>query len=161
MSKGARSLTVLVSIVAIALIAVFAAGAGAKSKGKTHKAKTDSGTAYVMVDRTVGSTEYAAGYTQDKLFGSTATTYIAKTEVGNTGTAKVTARKLTLYTPTGTLTGTGTATDNLATGQLTSGKIDLTKGTGGQKGHSLKGTVTGSYNLQTKLFIFKYKGTYK
>jgi hypothetical protein len=161
MRRGARSLTVLVSIVAIALIAVFAAGAGAKTKGKHHKGKPDSGVAYVRVDRIVGSTQYAAGVTQDKLFHSTATTYQAKVVPGNTGTVKVSAKKVTLYTATGSLIGSATVTDNITTGQLSNGKITLTKGTGGQKGHTLKGVVTGNYNSGTQVFTFKYKGTYR
>jgi hypothetical protein len=158
MKKSARSFTVIVSILAIGLVAAFAATAGAKTKAK---AKKDSGTAYVHVVKQNGSTEYAAGYTYDKLFGTTATTYVTSIQTGTSGTVTVVAHKVTLYTPKGSFVGTGTASDNLTTGAITGGKLNLNKGTGAEKGHTFKGTFTGSYNATTGVFVFNYKGTVK
>jgi hypothetical protein len=159
MRRGARSFAVLVSIVVIGSISAFAASAGAKP---STKGKKDSGTAYVSIVHTVGSTEYAAGYTFDKLFGQTATTYVTSVRNGPaTGTVVVTVKRLTLYTSTGTLYGTGSAVENLATGDVTDGKIDVTHGTGAQKGHTFIGTLTGSEDAKTAIFTFNYTGTYK
>jgi hypothetical protein len=159
MRRGARSFAVLASILAIGSIAAFAASAGATTK---TKGKKDSGTAYVSIVHTVGNTEYAAGYTFDKLFGQTATTYATSVRNGPaTGTVVVTVKRLTLYTSTGTLYGTGIATDNLVTGAITDGKIDVTHGTGAQKGHTFVGTLTGSEDLKTGVYTFNYTGTYK
>ncbi|MEA2210348.1 MAG: hypothetical protein QOF83_296 [Solirubrobacteraceae bacterium] len=156
MTKGARLFAIIASILTIGLLSAFVAGAGAK----TTKGKKDSGTSYAAVVRTVGSKEYVAGYTLDKLFGHAATTYVTTLTSGKTGTVKVTGKPVTLYTAKGTLSGTGTATLNLATGAITGGKLVLTKGTGGLKGHSFKGTFTGTSNIAMGLFTFHYTGIY-
>ena len=157
MTKGARSFATIASILTIGLLAAFVAGAGATTAGKK-----DSGTAYASVVHTSGTTEFVAGYTFDKLFGRTATTYVTSVRpAGTPGTVTVTARKVTLYTPTGSLVGTGSALDNGITGAITQGKLNLTKGTGAQKGHSFKGTFTGSYDAKSGIFTFNYKGLYR
>jgi hypothetical protein len=158
MTKGARSFATIMSILTIGLLSAFVAGAGAKTT-KVVK-KKDSGTAYASIVHTSGSTEYVAGYTFDKLFGRTATTYVTTLSPGTTGTVKVTAKRVTLYTATGTLWGTGVATENLATGAITGGKLILTHATGAQKGHTFKGTFTGSTDPKTGVFTFNYKGIY-
>jgi hypothetical protein len=157
MTKGARSFATIASILTIGLLSAFVAGAGAKT---TKVTKKDSGTAYAAIVHTSGKTQYIAGYTVDKLFGRTATTYLTTVSTGSTGTLNVTAKRVTLYTPTGTLFGTATATENLATGALTNGKLLLTHGTGAQKGHSFKGTFTGNGDIAKGLFTFNYKGIY-
>jgi hypothetical protein len=156
MTKGARSFAAIVSILTIGLTAAFVAGAGAKTTGKK-----DSGTSYAAIDRTVGKTEYVSGYTLDKLFGKIAATYVTTVTTGTNGTTTVTGKNVTLFTAKGSLTGTGTATLNLATGAISNGKLVLTHGTGGLKGHSFKGTFTGTSNLAKGTFTFHYKGTYR
>jgi hypothetical protein len=155
MTKGARSFATIVSILTIGLLSAFVAGAGAKTTKKK-----DSGTAYAAIVHTSGSTEYVAGYTIDKLFGRTATTYVTTVSAGATGTIKVTATRVTLYTPKGTLFGTGAANQNLATGAITGGKLNLTHGTGALKGHTFKGTFTGNHNATTGVYTFNYKGLF-
>ena len=155
MTKGARSFATIVSILTIGLLSAFVAGAGAKTTKKK-----DSGTAYAAIVHTSGSTQDIAGYTVDKLFGRTATTYLTTVSNATTGTLNVTAKRVTLYTPTGTLFGTATATENVVTGAITNGKLLLTHGTGAQKGHSFKGTFTGNGDLAKGSFTFNYKGTY-
>ncbi len=156
MKQRVRSVSVIASVLALGLVLAFVASAGARTK-----AKSDSGTAYVYIVDHKGSTEYVAGYTFDKLFGQTATTYQVAIGPGtSTGTLKVTAKRVTLYTPTGSLVGTGVATENFGTGAITNGKLDLTRGTGGQKGHKFIGTFTGSL-AKSGLLTFHYKGSYR
>jgi hypothetical protein len=156
MTKGARSFATIASILTIGLLSAFVAGAGAK----TTAGKKDSGTAYASISRQVGKTEYVAGFNTDKLFGKGATTYVTTVTTGTTGTAQVSAKPVTLYTSKGSMTGVGTATLNLATGAITGGKLVLTKGTGALKGHSFKGTFTGTSNIAKGQFVFHYKGVY-
>jgi hypothetical protein len=154
MTKGARSFATIASILTIGLLSAFVAGAGAKTT-----AKKDSGTAYASIVHISGNNEYVAGYTFDKLFGRTATTYVTTASPGATGTIKVTGKRVTLYTAKGTLWGTGSATQNTATGAITGGKLNLNHGTGALKGHTFKGTFTGSF--ASGVYTFNYKGTYR
>lgn len=137
------------------------AGAGAKSAAT---GKADSGTAYVSIVHSAGGKAYAAGYETDKLFGGTTVSYVIKASAGPTaGSVEIKANPVTLYTKTGELVGTGSGVETFAaTGDtVTDGKLDLTKGTGAQKGHSFVGTFTGTENAKTDVFTFTYKGTYK
>jgi hypothetical protein len=79
------------------------------------------------------------------------------------GAITVTAKKVTFYNGTGSLSGTATATVNTSgtTQTITGGKLKLTKGTGSQKGHSLTATFTGTADLAKNQYAFHYKGTYK
>jgi hypothetical protein len=158
MTKRARSFATIASILTIGLLSAFVAGAGATT---TPVKKHDSGTAYASIVHTSGSTEYVAGYTFDKLFGRTATTYVTTAAPGATGTVTVTGKRVTLYTPKGTLFGSGSATQSLATGAITGGKLNLTHATGALKGHTFKGTFTGNFNAQTGVYTFNYKGIYR
>jgi hypothetical protein len=154
MTKGARSLATIASILTIGLLSAFVAGAGAKTTGKK-----DSGTVYASVVHTAGSTEYVAGYTFDKLFGRTATTYVTSVSPGATGSINVTGKRVTLYTAKGTLWGSGSATQNTVTGAITGGKLNLSHGTGALKGHTFKGTFTGTF--AGGVYTFHYKGLYR
>jgi hypothetical protein len=159
MSRSIRWLTA-VAVGAAALV-VFSAGVvGAKPSGK-H----DSGTAYAAITHTVGTTtEYIAGNSTDKLFGSGAVTYKAKVGVGSkAGTYPVSA-KVTSFFKNGSLSGTasGTLTANPdGSVTLSGGKITLRNGAGGQKGHTLVATFTASGKGILGPFVFHYKGTYK
>ncbi len=73
------------------------------------------------------------------------------------------ANPVTIFTKTGALSGTGTATEIVnsnGTATFTS-KLRLTKGSGGQKGHSFVGTFTGTAASPTGPYTFHDKGTYK
>jgi hypothetical protein len=147
-----------------AATAAIAVGAGASSAKSAAKGKADSGTSYFADDLSCGADMCAAGYTVDKLFGDIATTYKIKATPNKVGTINVTAKPVTFYTSTGSLTGAATATLTIgakSAATITKGKLDLTKGTGGQLGHSFIGTFTGSGNVSTGFYKFVYKGTYK
>ncbi len=92
-------------------------------------------------------------------------TYKLKATPSGTGsTLKLTSKPVVLYTRTGSLTGTGSATlvvTGPSTATVKDGKLILTKGAGGQKGHSFVGTFSGSGNPTTGIYTFHYKGTYK
>lgn len=146
-------------LAAIAVIAVGAATVGAKPAGKA-----DSGTVYFAVTHTANGKEYAAGNSTDKLLGTGAVTYVITIGPSTAGTYKITSKPVTLYASTGTLTGTATATLTIGAkgaATITSGKLTAAGGTGGQKGHSVKDTFTGTGNATTALYKVVYKGTYK
>jgi hypothetical protein len=147
----------------LATCALIAVGAGAVGAKTSSKGKGDSGVAYVSITRTVKGIEYAAGTNSDKVLGSGAVTYDIALLPGPSGTFKVTSKKVVLYTPTGSLTGTATATVLIGpkTEKITNGKLNLTKGAGSQKGHSYVGTFTGSADLVANQLVFNTKGTYK
>lgn len=154
MQISARSLVATAGAVAVAAVP-FVATAGAKTRAKPVK---DSGTSYVAIDHMSGKTQYAAGYTFDKRFGRTAATYVTSLTPGTTGNVNVIAHRVTLYGPAGSLWGTGKAVESLATGKVSKGKLDLTHGTGAEKGHSFVGTFTGSFDPKSGVFTFHYKG---
>jgi len=160
MSKLPRRLVAVTGTGAVcALVAIGGTALGAPNAGK-H----DSGTVNAAITHTVGPTEYIAGNSSDKLLGSGAVTYTAKVGTGATpGTLAVTAN-VTLFTKTGSLSGKATATlttnkDGSVT--FSNGKINLNKGAGLQKGHSFKGTFTGTGTSATGPYTFHDSGTYK
>jgi hypothetical protein len=167
MNTSIRWRGVLAGAVSVAVMAGGAAwtsGALAAGTAKAAAGKADSGTSYAAEDVNCGKDVCVAGFTYDKLFGQTAITYVIKVGAGKPGTFKVTAKPVVMYTKTGELTGTGTATLAIAASgveTIPAGKLDLNKGTGGQAGHTLMGTFTGVGSTKTGLFKFSYKGTYK
>jgi hypothetical protein len=80
-----------------------------------------------------------------------------------TGAIEITARRVTISTTKGSLTGTGKGTQVTSadgkTVKVRNGSFTLTKGTGAYKGHTLKGTFSGP--LKDRVYVFKYKGTYR
>jgi hypothetical protein len=163
MSKGARLLSAIVGLLAVIATVGFTAAAGS---ARTHATgKSDSGTAWVAETQKPGNLLYTAGYDQDKVLGAGAILYEIKATPTKNGTIKVAAKTVTLYTATGSLTGTATATltANTKTGKesVTGGKLNLGKGAGSLKGHSLTATFTGTGSLKTLTFTFHYTGTYK
>jgi hypothetical protein len=142
-----------------ALIGVGAAGVGAHT---TNAGKRDNGTAYISINRTGGGHEYASGTNTDKVLGKGAITYVLKL-ASSTGEVKLTSKHVVLYTPTGSLTGTGSADVTFAGNAETikNGKLDLTTGRGSQKGHTLKATFSGTGSTTSNVYVFHYKGTYK
>jgi hypothetical protein len=148
----------------VAALALAAFGAGVVGAKPKPSGKPDSGVLYSAITHTVGKTEYIAGNATDKLFGSGAATYNATVGTGSKpGTLSVTAKVIVFY-KNGSLSGTATATITTNTdGTVTfsKGKINLTKGGGAEKGHSLAATFTGSGKAILGPFVFNYKGTYK
>ncbi len=151
-----------------AVLAVTAVGAGTVGAKTSKKGKATSGTVYVaQTPQTNSSLEYLAGAGTDKVLGSVAITYTIKASPKPNGSVKVTAKKVTLWTKTGTLSGTGSATltvtNTPAPGDaaVSNGVVNLTKGTGGQKGHTFKVKFTGTGSAVSGTYTFKYTGTYK
>jgi len=91
-----------------ALVAILASTALA---GTSPAPKPTSGVAYVGVTHSEGSDLYVAGDIKDKILGRGAIVYVTKVSSGPTPTSlTITARKVTVYTPKGSLTGTGKGT---------------------------------------------------
>lgn len=155
----------LVAVMAAAFMAVAVVAASAAAVGTKSKGKADSGTAYVAITHTVGKVQFAAGNSTDKVLGTGAITYKITVGTGSKpGSLKVSAKPVTIFTKTGELSGTATATLTVAadgSAKFSNGKLNLTKGTGGQKGHSLVATFTGTAASATGPFVFHDKGTYK
>lgn len=143
-----------------AMVAVAATGVLAKSAGKA-----DSATAWVAITHAAGKNQFAAGNVKDKVLGNGAVTYVINVGTGaKPGTIKVVATVI-VFTKTGSLSGNATATltvNSDGSGTFSNGKLNLTKGSGGQRGHSFVGTFTGSAKTAvTGPFVFHEKGTYK
>ena len=146
----------------LALISSAVAGAASKS------GKAEHGTVYFALTHTVaGNVNVAAGDTTDSLFGPGAVVYRLHVLATATGKISINIPKVTVFYSTGAATGTATATLTITntpkTGDatVTGGVLKLTKGTGTHKGHSFKGTFSGSGNINTGLYTISYKGTYK
>ncbi len=150
---AAAPLTVVLGLI------IGVAAVGAKSGGRP-----DSGSAYVAVTHKVGSSYIAAGDTTDKILGKGAVVYSILAGTGSKpGTIKITARRVTVFTSTGSLFGGANGTEVVAKdGTVTlSGKLNLTHGTGLQKGHSWIGTFTGTGKTALGPFVFHEKGIYR
>jgi hypothetical protein len=146
-------------LAAVAVIVVGAAAVGAKPAGRA-----DSGTVYFATTYSAGGKTYAAGNSIDKLFGNGAVTYAIKTMRTTTGTITITSNPVTLYFKNGTLTGKATATLTVTSSTaatITNGKLNAAQGTGGQEGHSVIDTFSGTGNPTAGTYKITYKGTYK
>jgi hypothetical protein len=147
--------------VAAGVCASVAVGAGVGSAKQAPRAKADHGYAYFSITHSQGGYQYAAGQGGDKVLGSVAFTYRVKLAPGKTGTIDLRVTPVTLYAWNGTLSGTATAVEDLATGAITDGRISLTRGTGGERGHVFKGTFAGRADLAANQFEYTYKGIYR
>jgi hypothetical protein len=165
MNRLTRSLAVGAGLIAAtATIAITAGGAGARGGGVAAGTgpQSDTATVYAAVTHSAGGFEYAAGNDNDKLFGTAAAVYKIKTGAATKTGIKLLVPYVGLYTSTGELSGTGTAVLSISgtTETVSKGTLNLTKGTGGQKGHTFTGTFTGTGNTKTGLYVFHVKGTY-
>jgi hypothetical protein len=148
----------------ILLVAVLCLGATGVAFGATAtSSRADSGTAWVAVTHSKGSDVYVAGDIKDKVLGRGSIVFLTALSQGPApASVLVKARKITIYTTAGALTGSGQATQNTApdgTVTLTDGTFKLAKGYGKLKGHKLKGTFTGTY--ADGVYTYAYSGTYK
>ena len=143
------------------LVALLVAGlAVAASAESAKKAQKTSGVIYAGVTHQEGDDLYVSGDFKDKLLGRGAIVYVTNVEGGPAvGTVLVKARKVTIYTRKGSLTGKGQATQDVVTGEVTDGTFKLDKGTGAYKGHQLKGTFDGTF--ADGVYTFEYKGKYR
>jgi hypothetical protein len=140
--------------------AALATTAGARMVGATPPQR-DSGTSWFAVTRVVNGVDHTAGQVSDKLLGNGAVTFLLKAVTTPSGTVGIKSSSFTLYTKTGSLSGTGSATLTISpsgTDQITNGKLKLTKGTGSLKGAELTGKFSGSGNTTTNQYKVTYKG---
>jgi hypothetical protein len=127
--------------------------------------RPDSGIAYVSIVRYTNVAGFAAGENTDKILGDEAATYsLTVHRAGpSTDTFRLTS-KVVFYSPTGSLTGTASATMTISAKKaetFTSGELSLKDGAGSQKGHSLIATFTGTGSLSANVYVLNYKGAYK
>jgi hypothetical protein len=121
-----------------------------------------SGVVYASVTHAEGSDLYVSGDFKDKLLGRGGIVYITRVSAGaQQGSFAVKARKITIYTPSGSLSGTGSATQTITadTVTVTGGRFKLTKGTGKLKGHRMTGTFGGDQT--SGVYKFAYDATYR
>ena len=159
MTRFRRSIVAIAGVLGVGAMLASAAGAVG-----TSASKPDKGVIYFATTHSAHGITYAAGNATDSLFGTEAVTYAIKTAPTRTGSVKITAKPVTTWTTTGTLSGTATATLTVAANgkaTFTNGKVSETKGTGTLKGHSLTATFTGSGDTKTGTYKITYTGTYK
>lgn len=148
-----RKLFLLIVVFTVGICTVALAAPGQRT----------SGTVYAGVTHAEGDDLYVSGDFKDKILGRGAIVYITRVDASTEpGSVLVKARKITIYTRKGTLTGSGEATQTYnpdGTTSVADGTFSLTKGTGDYKGHSLKGTFGGPQ--VEGVYQFSYTGRYK
>jgi len=162
MINRARSLRTIAGVLAAAALLVLGTSALA---AVPKKGRADSSKLHLAITHTAGGFNYSAGDGTDKVLGPVVVTYKVKPVPMSNGTIKVTVPKARLWVSNGTLRGTASAdltvTDSKGDAKLTNGKFSLTKGTGGQRGHSEVGTFTGKGNVNGGVYTLVTKGTYR
>jgi hypothetical protein len=152
----------LVALAATVLAFGLITTAEGRPVGTSGPARSDSGIAYFSITHDAKGLEYAAGNVTDKVFGTSAITYVLKIVSSKTkGSIGVKATKVVLYTATGSLSGTATATINnisSATQTITNGKLKLDKGAGALKGAKLTAKFSGTSDLTNNTLVFHYTG---
>jgi hypothetical protein len=148
----------------LAVLAALALSLTGVALAAAPKAKKDSGTAWAGVNHQEGKTLYVSGDIKDKLLGRGAIVYLTQIRGSESpGTVHIVAKKITIYTPKGSLVGTGSGDQVInsdgSVGGVKNGKFKLTKGTAKLKGHTYKGTFTAGY--AQGVYTFRYKGTYR
>ena len=127
-------------------------------------ARHTHGVAYASVTHTEGSNLYVSGDFKDSFLGRGAIVYVVTVSSGpQSGSFTVKARRVTIYTAKGSLTGTGKATQTVAPNNgpvtVSGGTFSLTRGTGAYAGHRFTGTFGGPQN--NGVYKFTYAGTYR
>ena len=148
-----RKLMFLSMVLAVSITAVASAA----------KSQKTSGVAYVGVTHAEGSDLYVSGDFKDDLLGRGAIVYVTQVSSGpEPDSVLIEARQITIYTKKGSLTGDGEAVQTTSpdgTSTISDGNFNLTKGTGAYKGHSLKGTLDGTF--EDGVYTFNYDARYK
>lgn len=153
------------ALVAGLTVSLVAGGVTVGADARTTKGKPDSGTTWVATTpETLGATQYVAGFDSDKRLGHAAITYLITAVPNSTnGTVSLVAHDVDLYTGTGELRGSATATliptgDGHAT--VTNGKLTLDTGKGSLANHKLTASFSGTGTLGGG-YTFTYDGTYR
>ncbi len=131
--------------------------------GAARSAQADSGTVHVATTtETAGATQYIAGFNADRLLGRAAITYLITTIPTSTeGTVTLQAREVHLYTGTGELSGSASATLTAGargSATISGGKLNLTAGAGILRHRQLTATFTGTGSLASHTYTFHYAG---
>jgi hypothetical protein len=147
---------VLLAVAVVVVVIVLMAGA--------TPVRPDSGMVYVSIVHRTKMGAFAVGDNTDKILGDGAATYsltLHRVEP-STATFKLTST-VVLYSPSGSLTGTASATMTVSAKAetFTNGELSLKDGIGSEKGHSLIATFTGTGSLSANVYVFNYKGAYK
>jgi hypothetical protein len=160
MGRVGRRYAGAIGLLGACALAAVAAGEGTAATSGVP----DSGTVYFATTHTAHGIQFAAGNGTDKLFGTEATTFEIKFQPTKPGTVKITAKPVTTWGKTGTLSGVATATVTIAANgnaTVTAGKLTETDGTGGWTGHTLSASFAGVGSVNTGMYKITYKGTYK
>jgi hypothetical protein len=127
------------------------------------KGKADKGVAYVSATHSEGKILFVSGDFKDKILGRGGIVYQTTVSAGNQpGTFLVKARKITIFTTKGSLSGKGQGTQTIEQNgdtHVDNGTFKLNKGTGALRGHTLTGKFSGP--LTNGIYKFSYTGTYK
>ena len=145
----------------IATVAMLAVGVSGVAAAATKREQTH-GVAWVTITHTAGQNHYIGGDFKDSKLGRGAIVYVSRVSATSTpGTFHVTAIKVTVYTTSGSLQGTGAADEVItpSSARVTNGTFYLTKGTGAYKGHTFKGTFGGPQ--KQGVYTFTYKAVYR
>jgi hypothetical protein len=141
---------------------VLAGAATAATMGQ--RAKPTSGVAYVGATHAEGDDLYVSGDFVDKVLGHGGIVYVTRVTTGDQpGEFHVKANRITVFTTKGSFVGKGGATQIIhedGSVEVKDGTFNLTKGNGKYKGHTFKGTFSGT-QASNGLYTFNYTGTVK
>lgn len=146
----------LVPTIFLALTGVALAGGGQGGSVPT------AGVVYAGATHIDGKDIYVAGDFEDDVLGRGAIIYVTRATATDADTILVKARRITIYTRKGSMTGKGRATQTFhedGTSTISDGKFKLKKGTGKYRGDRFKGTFDGSF--EEGVYTFDYVGELK
>jgi hypothetical protein len=158
-ARRAGLFVAICSTTALVLVAVGAQAGGAKVAAK---GRPTGGSAYLADTRTAGGKTYAAGAGIDRILGPAAVTLVfsSTAPTSQPGVVNVTAKPMTLWLRTGTMSGHAQVLVNMNTGQV-SGHATFKGATGTLKGHTLVVSFHGMADLAKGRFHYSYSGVYR
>ncbi len=158
MGKFTRAAVAVLAVAVALAVATTAFGAG------SSKGRKDTGTVYLATTHQGNGFLWAAGNTFDKILGKGAVSYKVRVRPASPGTFAVVIKHAKIFGATGSMTGKVTATQTIAangSATITNGKFSFAHGTEGLKGHTYKGTVSGTGSVVTGQYTLHTKGTFK
>lgn len=160
-TRRMRRIFVIALAAVVSLSGIALAGGGGLGGGGNGGEKT-SGVVYAGATHIEGDDLYVAGEFEDELLGRGAIVYVTQPDTTDAGTILVKARKITIYTRKGSLSGKGRATQAFhqdGTSTVSDGKFKLKKGTGAYRDNKFKGTFDGTF--EDGVYTFDYVGIFK